>query len=576
MNSNELRKKYLKFFEEKGHAVIPSAPLVPANDPTVLFTTAGMHPLVPFLLGQEHPSGKRLTNVQKSFRTDDIGEVGDNIHNTFFEMLGNWSLGDYWKEDAIKWSYEFLTDEKWLALEKEKLAVTIFAGDEDAPKDEESAKIWKSLGFKDDRIAYLGKKDNWWGPPGQTGPCGPDTEMFYWIGKEQPPQKFDPEDKQWVEIWNDVFMQYNKTAEGKFEPLKQRNVDTGMGMERVTSILENKDNVYDTELFAPIILKIRSLADKQDTKSERIIADHLRAAVFLIADGVTPSNKDRGYVLRRLIRRSITYGQKLGIDHDFTPEIANVIISEYEEIYPELKNSAVIDELKKEETKFRVTLAKGMKILESKENITGKQAFDLFQTYGFPFELTREFTVVANPSEFEEEFKKHQELSRTASAGQFKGGLASHSDKIIRLHTVTHLMNAALRKVLGENVWQKGSNITEERTRFDFTHDKKMADEEKQEVEKLVNGWIERDLTVKKEILPLEEAKKLGAIGVFGEKYPDTVSIYTVFDPKSDEVVSREFCGGPHVEHTGIIGKFKIAKEEAVSAGVRRIKAVIN
>src|SRR5258708_2061938 len=576
MNSNELRKKYLKFFEEKGHAVIPSAPLVPANDPTVLFTTAGMHPLVPFLLGQEHPSGKRLTNVQKSFRTDDIGEVGDNIHNTFFEMLGNWSLGDYWKEDAIKWSYEFLTDEKWLALEKEKLAVTIFAGDEDAPKDEESAKIWKSLGFKDDRIAYLGKKDNWWGPPGQTGPCGPDTEMFYWIGKEQPPQKFDPEDKQWVEIWNDVFMQYNKTAEGKFEPLKQRNVDTGMGMERVTSILENKDNVYDTELFAPIILKIRSLADKQDTKSERIIADHLRAAVFLIADGVTPSNKDRGYVLRRLIRRSITYGQKLGIDHDFTPEIANVIISEYEEIYPELKNSAVIDELKKEETKFRVTLAKGMKILESKENITGKQAFDLFQTYGFPFELTREFTVVANPSEFEEEFKKHQELSRTASAGQFKGGLASHSDKIIRLHTVTHLMNAALRKVLGENVWQKGSNITEERTRFDFTHDKKMGDEEKQEVEKLVKGWIERDLTVKKEILPLEEAKKLGAIGVFGEKYPDTVYIYTVFDPKSDEVVSREFCGGPHVEHTGIIGKFKIAKEEAVSAGVRRIKAVIN
>ncbi len=570
MKSNDLRKKYLKFFEEKGHKIIPSASLVPANDPTVLFTTAGMHPLVPYLLGVPHPSGKRLVNVQKSFRTDDIDEVGDNTHNTFFEMLGNWSLGDYWKAESISWSYEFLTDKKWLGLDHDKLKVTVFAGDADAPRDEESAKIWKSLGFSDDQIEYLGKKDNWWGPPGASGPCGPDTEIFYNTGKE------------WVEIWNNVFMQYNKTIDGKFEPLKQQNVDTGMGMERVTAILENKETIFDTELFMPIIEKVRSLSPKQDKKAERIIADHMRAAVFLICDGITPSNKDRGYVLRRLIRRSITYGQKLGIEHDFTPEIADVIISEYSEIYPELKNGMIGQELKKEETKFRITLAKGLKLLESLpagrqvKHITGAEAFDLFQTYGFPYELTREFTVVANPAEFEEEFRKHQELSRTSSAGQFKGGLASHSDQIVRLHTVTHLMNAALRRVLGDTVSQKGSNITEERTRFDFNHPQKMTDEEKQQVEKLVNEWIVRDLSVKRETMSLEEAKKLGAIGVFGEKYPDTVSIYTVFDPKTDEVVSREFCGGPHVEHTSVIGSFKILKEESVSAGVRRIKATIN
>ncbi|MEO8065972.1 MAG: alanine--tRNA ligase [Candidatus Doudnabacteria bacterium] len=576
MDSKELREKYLKFFEEKGHKPIPSASLVPANDPTVLFTTAGMHPLVPFLLGEVHPAGKRLVNVQKSFRTDDIDEVGDNTHNTFFEMLGNWSLGDYWKDDAIKWSYEFLTDKKWLGLDKEKIAVTVFAGDKDAPKDEESAKIWKSLGLPEDRIAYLPKEDNWWGPPGQTGPCGPNSEMFYWTGKKPAPEKFDPKDNLWVEIWNDVFMDRNKNADGEFEMLKQRNVDTGMGMERTVAVLEGKDNIYDTELFAPIIAKIRLLAVKQDEKSERVIADHLRASVFLIADGVAPSNKDRGYLLRRLIRRSITYGQKLGIEHDFTGEIADVILGEYEPIYPELKNSKINQELKAEELKFRATLGKGMKILEKKEGITGKEAFDLFQTFGFPFELTQELAVVANPAEFAAEFKKHQELSRTSSAGQFKGGLASHSDKIVRLHTATHLMNAALRKVLGENVWQKGSNITEQRTRFDFTHDKKMTDEEKQQVEKLVNNWIERDLSVKKEMMTQGEAKKLGAIGVFGEKYSDTVSIYMILDPKTNEIISREFCGGPHVEHTGVIGKFKIQKEEAVSAGVRRIKAIIN
>lgn len=563
MNSAELRKKYLKFFEEKGHKVIPSASLVPANDPSVLFTTAGMHPLVPYLLGTEHPAGKRLVNVQKSLRTDDIDEVGDNVHNTFFEMLGNWSLGDYWKEDSIKWSYEFLTDKKWLGLSEDKLKITVFGGDKDAPKDEESAQIWKSLGIPDERIEYLGKKDNWWGPPGATGPCGPDTEIFYNTGQE------------WVEIWNNVFMQYEKTADGKFIPLKQRNVDTGMGMERTTAVLEGKESVYDTELFLPIIEKIRILAKQKDLKAERIIVDHLRASIFLLADGVIPSNKDRGYVLRRLIRRSITYGQKLGIEQDFTLEVAGIIRRIYAHIYAELNDPKIDEELKKEELKFRQTLARGMKLLEKKEGITGKEAFDLFQTYGFPFELTREFAVVKKIEEFEEEFKKHQKLSRTASAGQFKGGLASHSDKIVRLHTATHLMNAALRKVLGENVWQKGSNITEERTRFDFTHNAKVTDEEKKQVEDLVNAWITSDLQVKKETITLAEAKKLGVIGVFGEKYPDTVSIYTIFDPKTKEVVSREFCGGPHVEHTGIIGKFKIQKEEAVSAGVRRIKAVI-
>lgn len=575
MKSSEIRQKYIQFFESKGHKTIPSASLVPANDPTVLFTTAGMHPLVPYLMGEKHPEGSRLVNYQKCLRTGDIDDVGDNTHNTFFEMLGNWSLGDYWKKDSIAWSLEFLTSPEWLNIPLEKLSFTVFTGDADAPRDDESAEIWKSLGVSEERIAYLGKEDNWWGPPGVTGPCGPDTEMFYWTGSEPAPTKYDPSDKRWVEIWNNVFMQYEKTEGGKFVPLKQQNVDTGMGLERVTIALQGKDNVYDTDIFTDILAKVRLLAQNPNVKSERIIADHLRASVFLLADGVIPSNKDRGYILRRLIRRAITHGQKLGIEQDFAMDVAEVIVRQYVELYPELSNPKIEQELKAEELKFRKTLAKGMKLLEKKEGITGKEAFDLFQTYGFPFELTREFAIVANISEFEEEFKKHQDLSRTASAGMFKGGLASHSDKVVRLHTATHLMNAALRKVLGENVWQKGSNITEERTRFDFQHDAKMTDEQKAEVEKLVNEWIKRDLQMKRETMPYEEARKLNAIGVFGEKYPETVSVYTVFDPNTQEVVSREFCGGPHVEHTGVIGTFKIQKEEAVSAGVRRIKAVI-
>jgi alanyl-tRNA synthetase len=576
MNSQEIRQKYLDFFKSKDHRIIPSAPLVPANDPTVLFTTAGMHPLVPFLMGEPHPQGTRLANFQKCLRTDDIDEVGDETHNTFFEMLGNWSLGDYWKKESISWSYEFLTDSNWLGIDKSRLAVTVFEGDANAPRDEESAEIWKSLGMPENRIAYLGKKDNWWGPPGTSGPCGPDTEIFYWIGQEPAPENYNPQDKKWVEIWNNVFMQYEKTVEGKFISLKQQNVDTGMGLERITTALMGVTNVYETDLFQPIMQKVSELAPKLDISSRRIISDHIRASVFMIADGVVPSNKDRGYILRRLIRRSITHIKKSGVDSSVTKSIAQVVVEKYNSNYPELNNPVIFQEFEKEEEKFKSTLNNGLKLIEGKISVTGKDAFDLFQSYGFPFELTRELVKVENEKEFHDELAKHQELSRTSSAGQFKGGLASHSGKIVKLHTATHLLNAALRKVLGPEVWQKGSNITEERTRFDFTHNAKMTDEQKQEVEKLVNEWVSRDLQVKRETLKQDEARKLGAIGVFGEKYADEVSVYTVVDPQTNEVVSREFCGGPHVEHTGVIGPIKIQKEEAVSAGVRRIKATIN
>lgn len=627
MTAKELRKKYLEFFKSKGHKVVPSASLVPENDPTVLFTTAGMHPLVPYLLGEIHPEGKRLVSVQKCLRTDDIDEVGDETHNTFFEMLGNWSLGDYWKKEAISWSYEFLTNKKWLGLEPSKLAVSAFAGDKDAPRDGESVEIWKSLGISEERIAYLPKKDNWWGPAGITGPCGPDTEMFYWTGKGGAPHKFNASDKRWVEIWNDVFMEYSKTIDGKFEPLKQKNVDTGMGLERTLAALQGKASVFDTELFTPIIEKVRELARSSPAlspvveptgsqrgfaasppraggeKSERIVADHLRAATFVIADGATPSNKDRGYILRRLIRRAIRHGQLLGINREFCTEVAAVVIEEYAPVYPELKHHAekIIDELGKEDLRFRKTLEKGLKeferITRSKHfdlsrpagplptpgegGISGKDAFDLFQTYGFPLELTEELAaewgIKIDKEQFEAEFKKHQELSRTATAGKFKGGLADHTEEVIQLHTSTHLLQAALRKVLGGSVYQKGSNITKERTRFDFTHPQKMVPNEIKKVEELVNGWIKRDLSVKREMMPLEEARKLGAIGLFGEKYGETVSIYTVYNQMTNEVISREFCGGPHVEHTGAIkGTFKIVKEEAAAAGIRRVKGVLD
>ncbi len=600
ITAQELRTKYLEFFKSKGHTIIPSASLVPENDSSVLFTTAGMHPLVPYLLGENHPGGTRVTDVQKCIRTGDIDEVGDNTHLTFFEMLGNWSFGDYFKKEAISWSFEFLTDPKHLGLPLERLAFSVFAGDSDAPRDEEAASMWKSLGVPEERIAYLPKEDNWW-IAGTTGPCGPDTEMFYWVDDGTPAPKNFAEtknDKRWVEIWNDVFMQFEKHADGTLTPLPKPNVDTGMGLDRTLVALNGHSSVYDTELFKPmweVIALDQAIMTNDEVKKARIVLDHIRASVFIVGDGVDPSNKDRGYVLRRLLRRAMVMGRLLGLKHEWLKALIGKVVATYAEAYPDLidKSERIFAVIEGEQKKFEATLEKGLKefekIIQSRggsrpsrtgeQGLTGKDAFDLYQTFGFPWELTKELAESMgqqiDKTEFESEFKKHQELSRTASAGQFKGGLASHSDKIVRLHTATHLMNAALRKVLGDSVWQKGSNITEERTRFDFTHGEKMTDEQKQEVEKMVNNWINRDLTVKKDVLPLEEAKKLNAIGVFGEKYGDTVSVYTVYDPKTDEVVSREFCGGPHVEHTGMIGNFKIQKEEASSAGVRRIKATV-
>jgi len=616
ITAQQLREKYLNFFKSKGHTIIPSASLVPENDPSALFVNSGMFPLVPFLLGQKHPSGKRLTDVQKCIRTVDIENVGDDTHCTFIEMLGNWSLGDYFKEDAIKWSFEFLTSKDCLNLPLSRLGFSVFAGDADAPRDTESAAVWKSLGVAQERIAYLPKEDNWW-IAGQTGPCGPDTEMFYWVDDGTPaPGNFQKtkDDKRWVEIWNDVFMQYEQHSDGKLILLKQRSVDTGMGLDRMLAVLNGQKSVYDTELFDPMfqVLELdQAIMSNDEVKKARIVVDHVRAAVFIVNDGVEPSNKERGYILRRLLRRAMVMGRLLNLKLHWLQALIGKVVATYAGAYPDLveKSERTFAIISAEQKKFEFTLEKGLKEFEklikekgmprhaSTENteiqdssgtprraaddeaISGKDAFDLYQTYGFPWELTKELAETSGQkikhAEFEAEFKKHQELSRTASAGQFKGGLAGHSDKIVRLHTATHLMNAALRKVLGENVWQKGSNITEERTRFDFTHNAKLSLEEIKQVESLVNNWITADLPVKKEIISQEEARKLGAIGVFGEKYGDTVSVYTIVDPKTNKIISREFCGGPHVEHTGVIGKFKIQKEEASSAGVRRIKAIV-
>ncbi len=581
MTASELRKKYLDFFKEKKHSVLPSAPLIPENDPTVLFTTAGMHPLVPFLLGEKHPAGKRLASVQKCIRTGDIDEVGDNWHLTFFEMLGNWSLGDYFKEEAIKWSWEFLTDKKWLGLDQKNLAVSVFAGDEDAPFDNEAYDLWRDLGISEGRIAKLGKEDNWWGPAGKTGPCGPDTEMFYWAGVGEAPKNFDPQNKNWVEIWNDVFMQYNKTAEGKYEPLAQKNIDTGMGLERTIAVLGGKKNIYETEILAPLVAEIRRMAGGGgEEKSIRILADHVRAATFVLGDpiGVVPSNIGQGYILRRFIRRAIRHAKKLGIDtkENVAVPLAEIVIDLYKDDYPELaeKKDKILNELQKEEDKFDKTLEKGLKEFERLEKITGKDAFNLFTTYGFPLELTTELAkdkgVQVDVKEFEEEFKKHQELSRTASAGQFKGGLADSSDEVKRLHTAAHLMLAALRKVLGDHVEQRGSNITAERLRFDFSHPQKMTPEEIKKVEDLVNEQIKNNVPIVCEVTTVDEAKKKGAMGIFGNKYGEKVKVYSAGD------FSKEICGGPHANSTGELGQFKVIKEEASSAGIRRIKAILS
>lgn len=563
----------MEFFKEKGHTIIPSASLIPENDPTVLFTTAGMHPLVPFLLGEKHSGGKRLANAQICVRTDDIDEVGDETHHTFFEMLGNWSLGDYFKEEAIKFSFEFLTSKKWLGLEKEKLAISVFAGDEDASKDEESKKIWLGLGISKERIKELPKKDNWWGPVGQTGLCGPDTEMFYWSGKESAPKEFDSENKRWVEIWNDVFMQYYKNVGGKYEPLAQKNVDTGMGIERTLAALNGLDDNYKTDIFLPIIKKIEDLSAKkyEDNKKEfRIIADHIKVSVFLISEGILPSNVERGYVLRRILRRAIRYGKLLDLVKQFLIPLAKIVAEIYKDIYPELKSKEtdILTVIQDEEEKFEKTLEQGLREFEKNTD-----PFILFTTYGFPIELTQELVKERGKEidmeKFNNDFKKHQELSRTASSGMFKGGLADAGKQAVRYHTATHLLLASLRQVLGNHVFQKGSNINTERLRFDFSHTQKMTEDEIKMVENLVNEKIKEGLEVVCEEMPLEKAKEEGAMGVFENKYGEKVKVYSVSG------FSKEICGGPHVKRTSEIGGIKIVKEESSSAGVRRIRAIL-
>ena len=590
MNSAELRRKYIEFFVSKGHKEIKSAPLIPENDPTCLFTTAGMHPLVPYLQGQSHPLGTRLVDVQKCIRTGDIDEVGDPVHLTFFEMLGNWSLGDYFKEEAIRFSFEFLTSKEYLNIPLEKFAVTVFAGDEDAPFDKEAYNLWRSLGVAADRIAKRPKCDNWWGPAGQTGPCGPDTEMFYWTGEGEAPAVFEPENKLWVEIWNDVFMQYNKLADGTYEPLAQRNVDTGMGLERVTAVLQGKASCYETEIFAPIFAEIDAVrgltqAPEKRTSSERIIADHLRAATFIIGDGVTPGNVDQGYVLRRLIRRAIREGRKLGITEHFTGRIAKVVIREFGGFYHELADNQqkIVEELDMEEKLFAAALERGTREFEKliarvpehvvKKQISGKNAFYLYETFGFPLELTvemaKEHNFEVDKDGFAAAYEKHQALSRSGAEQRFKGGLADNSEATAKLHSATHLLQAALRKVLGNHVEQRGSNITAERLRFDFSHPEKMTPEQLKEVEDLVNEAISRKLPIECVEMSVDEARAAGAMGLFGDRYSERVKVYTMGD------VSKEICGGPHAANTGDLGHFKILKEESSSRGVRRIKAVL-
>ncbi len=641
LTSEELRKKYLEFFRSKEHTIIPSASVIPENDPTVLFTTAGMHPLVPYLLGAKHPGGKRLASVQKCIRTQDIDEVGDNRHDTFFEMMGNWSLGDYFKEDAIKWSWEFLTSPANLNLDKRKLAVSVFAGEKEIniPRDDEAAEIWMSLGLPEERIAYLPRKNNWWGPAGQTGPCGPDTEMFYWAGKtELPPAGSNPgnDEDNWLEIWNDVFMQYNKVKsqipnsndQYVYEPLKQKNVDTGMGLERTLMVLNGFADVFQIDTFWPLIQTIQDLSGHEYieggnvTRSMRIIADHIRTATMIIGDdrGIGPSNTDQGYLVRRLIRRAVRYGRQLGIKENFAGEVAKKVIKIFSDpslnpspnrggagagggVYPELKRNQdfVLTEIEGEESKFRNTVEQGLKEFDRLiggfrtsfektgfviKEISGRHAFKLYDTYGFPLEMTQELalenSLSVDVAGFEEAFKQHQETSRAGAEQKFAGGMADHSEMSTKYHTATHLLHAALHNVLGSHANQKGSNITTERMRFDFSHPQKMTAEELAKVQDLVNDAIDNDYRVICEEMSFKDAKAKGAIGLFENKYQDKVKVYTVGDAERPAVAdptsptfSREVCGGPHVEHTGLLGKFKIIKEEAVGAGVRRIKAIL-
>ena len=650
ITSAQLREMFQAFMESKGHKRIQSASIIPENDPTVLFTTAGMHPLVPYLMGTPHPAGTRLTDVQKCIRTGDIEEVGDPSHLTFFEMLGNWSLGDYFKKEAISWSWEFLTSPDYLGLDKDKLAFSVFAGDEDCPRDEEAHDIWRSMGVKEDHIFYLPKENNWWGPAGQTGPCGPDTEMFIIRDKAPCGPNCSPACScgRYLEIWNDVFMQYNKQKDGTFIPLEKKNVDTGMGLERTICVLTGKKTVYETDAFTGIIAKIAELSGKEydsdeaTTRAFRVVADHLRTSTFILGDdrGVSPSNTDQGYILRRLIRRAVRYGMSLGMQDGFTAEIAQVIINQYKAVYPELERNAafVTEQLKLEEGRFARTLRQGEKEFEKVYNNTvntkallesilnaedkiafaqemakvkklrpspdmmpiieaanaadeaalvaavnarmaslsvldGRSAFKLYDTYGFPIEMTIELAaekgLTVDEADFAERFKQHQEKSHQGAEQKFKGGLADHSEQTAKLHTATHLLHSALRKVLGDEVAQKGSNITAERLRFDFSFGRKMTAEEIAEVERLVNVAIEAKAPVVCEEMTVPEAKEKGAIGLFESKYGEKVRTYKMGE------FSFEICGGPHAENTGDLGSFKIQKEESSSAGVRRIKAVI-
>ena len=578
-----LKDLYINYFVSKGHKQIPSAPLVPENDPSVLFNTAGMQPLIPYLMGEPHPYGKRLCDYQKCVRLTDLEEIGDKTHHTFFEMLGNWSLGDYFKKESIAYSFEFLTSV--LKIPVERLAITVYQGDDKIPRDDVSAEAWMSHGIKKERIAYLGREDNFW-IPGDSGPCGGDTEIFYWRSEDEIPERFDPEDDRWVEIWNNVFMEYHQDKDGNVTPLKQKNVDTGMGYERVVAVLEKVDDNYLTSVWRTPLNTLIEIAGKQyegNEKSMRIILDHIRTSVFIAADpaGIKPSNTDQGYILRRLIRRAIRHAMKLGIDihSDFTTPLALTFIEEYKKYYRELEDNkdVVLEVLKGEKEKFVKTLEKGLKVFEkvakTSNKIDGETAFHLYDTYGFPIELTKEEAALRNmkvdEEGFNEKFKEHQEKSRTASKGKFKGGLSGNSEIETKYHTATHLLNAALKKVIGPSVHQLGSNITEQRLRFDFPCDHKLTDEEKREVEDLVNKWIEESIPVTHETMKKEEAIKSGAECMFIERYPDLVTVYTIGD------VSKELCGGPHVQNTSEIGHFKIKKEESSSAGVRRIKAVI-
>lgn len=601
ISSNEIRQKYIEFFQSKNHAIIPSASVVPENDPTVLFNTAGMQPLVPYLLGEKHPLGKRLADYQKCVRTGDIDDVGDNTHLTFFEMLGNWSLWDYFKKESITWSHEFLTSKDWLGIDPRKIAVTVFEGDGNAPRDEESAGIWRSLGIEN--ISYLGKKDNWWGPAGQTGPCGPDTEIFYWVGNSEfptPGSTVGNDEKNWMEIWNNVFMEYVKDENGKFNKAAMQNVDTGMGLERITRTLTWAPSVYETDVFHDIIdaaaKKIGVSYNDETRKSLRIIADHTRTSVIMLSDGILPSNVDQGYILRRLLRRSIREAYKLGYKEALLADVAQVVIAKFSDIYTHLqdKKDQILADISKEEKQFGETLEKGLKEFDKLvtgfqiafertgqkvDTISGEKAFKLYDTFGFPIEMTMELAsekgLKVDTDGFNEAFKKHQELSRAGAQQKFKGGLADDSEIVTALHSATHLMLAGLRKYLWEHVHQAGSNITAERLRFDFTHDEKVERDVLDKVEAYVNEVIEAACEVRLDEVAKVDAKNDPTIEAsFWEKYPDVVKVYTFAD-KTGKVFSRELCGGPHVQNTGTMGTFKILKEEASSRWVRRIKAVL-